>query len=82
MHFSEINTIIEKENQITNFDKQTHKKKCETLFQKCIDCTRDKLCVADEKILSFYEGDLSLSVAYSAYEHASASFLSKKNDGQ
>ncbi|MBL0263030.1 MAG: hypothetical protein IPQ05_03940 [Leptospiraceae bacterium] len=81
MHFSEINTIIEKENQITNFDKQTHKKKCETLFQKCIDCTRDKLCVADEKILSFYEGDLSLSVAYSAYENASASFLSKKMMG-
>lgn len=56
MHFSEINTVIEKESQVTKLETRTHKKKCETRFEKCIDCTRDKLCVADEKFFLSTKG--------------------------
>ena len=71
-------TLFEREYQIFDSTPKSIKAKCEYRFNKCDNCIRGKLCVADEKILSFYEGKLSLSIAYSAFENASPSFLSKK----
>lgn len=71
-------TLIDREYQMFDSTPKSIKAKCESHFKKCENCNRGKICVADEKILSFYEGELSLSIAYSAYESASPSFLSKK----